>query len=351
LRAVTNDGYNCDINKTTPNMSHHAAMKDIYARLKKIGFDANFLRRAVLPDWWEDSLATVAANRAMAEAAIARHLGLQISCLRDATAVIAFPALANARLKRSKNITRADVAPAMLVAQHAAEIVAKNLRDLPKFSGALSASDVRKTMLHDHAHVDFKSLIDFCWSHGIPVIHVKTLPKHTKKMHGMALFCGATPVIVLASKRDSPPWLAFHLAHELGHILLGHVKEGMEPLVDANIDSTADDPEETQADEFACEILTGQKKFQFAPTPNLTAPMLAAAVRAYGKKHGIAAGVATLIYGRSVQDWPLAQTALKHLNEDTGAHAMVDTALSEHTTSSDMSESSSRFLIVLSEAA
>ena len=49
-------------------------MQDLYTRLVTIGFDADFLRRAVLPDWWEDSLAGVPANRALAEAAIARHL-------------------------------------------------------------------------------------------------------------------------------------------------------------------------------------------------------------------------------------------------------------------------------------
>jgi len=46
-------------------MTEKSAMQDLFQRLRKIGFDPDFLRRAVLPDWWEDSLASVAANRAL----------------------------------------------------------------------------------------------------------------------------------------------------------------------------------------------------------------------------------------------------------------------------------------------
>ena len=332
-------------------MTEKSAMQDLFQRLRKIGFDPDFLRRAVLPDWWEDSLASVAANRALAETAIARHLGLDVARLRDSKAALPAPQLAYARLKRNKNIEPAEIAPAMFVAQHAADLVARNLNSIPKFTGRLSAGEVRKSILKSHTHCDLASLLDFCWAAGVAVIHVKGLPEKSKKIDGMALFCGAIPVIVLASAKDSPPWLAFHLAHELGHILLGHVKEGMGPWVDGSIDSKGEDQNEMEADEFACEILTGQKHMSFKPTFGMTAEKLALAVKAYGQKNGISAGVVTLFYGRSANRWGPAQIALKELGEDHGAHQQIDRALSAKLVFDQMPESSARFLSVLKEAA
>jgi hypothetical protein len=326
-------------------------MQDLYIRLRKIGFDPAFLRRAVLPDWWEDSLASVAANRALAEAAIARHLGLEISVLRDARAVLTAPTLASARLKKNKNIPQAQAAPAMWVAQHAAELAATNLKDVPRFTGRLTATEARKAVLISHRQVDLAALVDFCWASGIAVIHVKNLPRLSQKIDGMALFCGASPVIVLASIKDSPPWLAFHLAHELGHILLGHVRQGLGPWVDGSIDSSTDDQHEQAADEYACEILTGQKCPGFKPSFGMTAPKLAAAVQIYGEKHGIAPGVVTLFYGRSAQRWGAAQLALQKLGENEGAQEIISRALAAYLDSSGLSASSERFLSVLSEAA
>jgi len=45
-------------------------MRDIYSRLKPLGFDSGFVRELLLPDWWDDELARVPANRAIAEATI-----------------------------------------------------------------------------------------------------------------------------------------------------------------------------------------------------------------------------------------------------------------------------------------
>jgi len=45
-------------------------MRDIYSRLKPLGFDSGFVRELLLPDWWDDELASVPANRAIAEATI-----------------------------------------------------------------------------------------------------------------------------------------------------------------------------------------------------------------------------------------------------------------------------------------
>ena len=66
-------------------------MNDIYRRLKPLGFDARFVRELLLPDWWHDELATVPANRAIAEATISRHLKISVDRLATADAELTIP--------------------------------------------------------------------------------------------------------------------------------------------------------------------------------------------------------------------------------------------------------------------
>src|SRR4051794_3920828 len=125
-------------------------MQELYKRLRKVGFDPGFLRQSVLPDWWEDSLSGVPANRAFAEVAISRHLGLTLSSLRQAGVNLKLPDLAGVRLKKNKNIQVSEVAPAITVARHAAKLTAENLTNLPPFGGRLTATEVRKAVLKGH---------------------------------------------------------------------------------------------------------------------------------------------------------------------------------------------------------
>ena len=60
-------------------------MADIYAKLKPLGFDAAFLRRNILPEWWRDTLAAIPSNRQYAVMVLARQLGVTYSSLDDPT--------------------------------------------------------------------------------------------------------------------------------------------------------------------------------------------------------------------------------------------------------------------------
>ncbi|MFX9185041.1 ImmA/IrrE family metallo-endopeptidase, partial [Acinetobacter baumannii] len=85
--------------------------------------------------------------------------------------------------------------------------------------------------------------------------HLTRLPKPGKKITGLATFIADRPIIVLCSGRDSPAWLAFHLAHELGHLMCGHVKVGGAPLVDVDLSDTDDGRHEREADRYAFQLL------------------------------------------------------------------------------------------------
>jgi hypothetical protein len=144
------------------------------------------------------------------------------------------------------------------------------------------------------------------------------------------LFCGQQPAVVLTSKRDSPPWLAYHLAHELGHIMLGHARVGQEPIVDGDGDPNDTDAEEQAADAFALEVLTGDPSPEFTAEYGLTAAVLADAAPRHGSKHRINPGTLALVYGYSASRMGVANGALKLLGLDAGGHRIVADQLQAH---------------------
>jgi Zn-dependent peptidase ImmA (M78 family) len=329
-------------------MPYAKSMKDLYERLKDVGFDANFVRYRILPDWWEDDLASTASNRALAEAAISRMLRFPIAQLRNPNFALKLPQVGNVRLKRNIGTEAKDVLPAILLAEQTANSLLTALTSIVPFPGPVSAEQVRKTILAERRFVDLGGLLQFAWQSGIVVLHLAELPKATKKLSGMAMFCGETPVIVLACGRDSPPWVAFHLAHELGHILLGHVAVGSSPLADGDIDQLDQDADETAADEFACEVLTGSASLDADAIYGLTAQKLVQKARDVAARRSIDPGTVALVYGRNANRIPVAQNALKIMGLDHGAHAKIGAALTAHLQRDDLSESTERFLSLLS---
>jgi hypothetical protein len=322
------------------------SMSDLYARLAATGFDRDFLRDAVLPEWWEDSLAAIPSNRAFAENLFARSLGMSISDLSQRSTDLHLPSLSHVKFKRYKNVVDERVAPALLVAQHAAKIIVDAV-SLPPFDLSFDAATARQAILRQHRYVDLSSLVDFCWNHGIVVLHLAKAPKRSKLFDGLAMFCEDRPVLVLGTRRDGPAWLAFYLAHELAHVLRRHVTPGSPPLADSDLQSTSSDGQEKEADSTACELLTGIANPKIRNL-KYDALKLAFMVAREGPNVGVDPGVMALIYGKSNDRWGVAQNALKHLSLSSGAHEIIAEALRKRFNPEDLPESSERFLEVLS---
>jgi len=279
--------------------------------------------------------------------AIARHLGLPLSVLRRPDSLLDFPALPSVRLKRLKDASFDEVKAAILVAKHAAELTAENIKELPPFAGVLAAAQVRSLILKRQHTVTLASLVEFCWSKGIIVIHLSLLPKLSRKIQGMALFIEHRPIIVLAFGNDAPPRLAFHLGHELGHIFLGHVKAGGDLLADGDLNNPDENPDEKHADEFACEVLTGKKNPAFDSAYNLRGQELAESAKDFGAKNQIDPGTIALCYGYYRKLFGSAQAALNILEQDQGAHQIIAQALKDRLDVDNLPESSERFLSIL----
>lgn len=322
-----------------------ASMRALYDRLKSHGLDRQYVQAAILPDWWEDALFDNASNRLTAQMSIARFLGIKVQQLIDPTCELS-PAAQSVRLKRGKNADISEVAGAVAAAIHIARITADLLRDRLPFTGTRPALEIRNQLLArpQCTWPDLTNLVDYCWQHGIAVVHLTRLPRKSKVIAGLATFVGARPVIVLCSGRDSPAWLAFHLAHELGHIMSGHVRQGDAPLVDLGLDGANSEAHEREADQYAFQVLTGHPALQLTGAIGLTGAKLAKEARVFGERHRIHPGTVALIYGYCQERLPVAQAALSALHEDHGARAILAAAYRRHVPLDQISESAQRSL-------
>jgi Zn-dependent peptidase ImmA (M78 family) len=314
-------------------------MQELYQRLNQVGFDRKFVRQYVLPDWWDDTLAGNPATQSIAEVYISRMVGIPIQTLRTPKAPLAPTLNHQFRLKRNNGVQVDELLPAIVLAQSLGSTFASALDDLlPRFEAGYKAPDIRQEILRDYSTVNLAGLLAWCWAHGIIVLHLCQLPQNTKKFSGIAMLCEGRPVIVLASGCDSPPWLAFHLAHELGHILRGHVERG-HSLLDDDIDRRrkindlmADptfDTYEADANVFAMLLLTSRPELGFA-LQNIDGETLAKRVRQLEQKSQVDAGTLALIYGHTTARMGVAQNALKFLGLNQGAHQLIANAVKRH---------------------
>lgn len=325
-------------------IAYRASIRDLAHRLKENGFDWSFVRSCVLPDWWRDEMADVDANRVLAEAYIARYLGFNLAELEDRTRPLSFPLMADLRFKRHNSEMDDKVKASAVIALSAASSLVRAIGDELPMLHLRSAREVRDAILRQNRFVDLDSLLSFCWDSGIPVVQLDRTPAG-KGFDGMATFAEKRPVIVLASRRDSPPWLAFYVAHELGHLMLGHVRADTEALFDVKITGRidGDGEEERGADRFALEVLSG------FPNPKLKdlklkAHQLALTAERTGPDRGVDPGMYALIYAWSNDRWAVAQEALKHLGLDTGGKARIAEQMARRLSVIDLPEAEERFL-------
>jgi len=306
-------------NAKTPN-----PMKSLYARLRSIGLSTPYVQKLLLPDWWDDQVANTPAGFTEAVWTIARHLGVQPEQLRDPNSVLELPGAQLVQFKLAQGIDAESVQLACVLGERVARFVLLGVE--PSEHRSLSAQNIRTAILESgEPWVGLRNLLDYCWGAGIPVVHLAKLPPSTKKMDGLAINIDGRPAIVLTSQRNDPSWLLFHLAHELGHIALGHV-DGGQTVVDGSIERDADDPLEVAANDYAIELVTGHAGTHVLPTARLMkAPRLAAVAAELGQQHNVDPGHIVLNYAHTMSRgqgnfWPLGNAALKLLpSEDATA--------------------------------
>jgi hypothetical protein len=327
-------------------------MTDLYHRLSAIGLTRPFVRAVALPDWWDDEIAAVPAGYTEALLHLSRHLGLALDSLQDRSKPLALRDFGPCKFKKTAGTSDDDLALARAIGTRTAQLVATAMAE-PFEQLPASALEVRLQILDQGAcWIGLRELLNYCWSIGIPVVFLAQFPPHAKKMHGMTALFKGRPVIVLSKNQKSAAWILFILAHELGHILAGHLAEGT-VLLDQDVDKNERDPEEDEANSLALELIAGESDFSVLTTGRwLKASELAKEAHEFGSQHHIDPGHIVLNYAHTMGDsfWGVANAALKHLEPGVNAPDLVRSILADKLNWSALPKDSCEFLMRITGA-
>lgn len=303
--------------------SHIETVKEI----KRDLLAANLKWTAVeklLPEWRDNAIRTPSGALEL-KSLIARQFGLKL----DSDGHLSRPTSVKKALFKTRSSTNSvEVEPAQAIASSVARIVSH--ATTKKYSETkIDAKAIRSQIIESSPQkwVSFKSLVDQCWSMGIPVIYLPDFPTKSKKMEGMATRVGDRPVIIL-SRKDRPDWMLFILAHELGHIACRHLElsESGTILDETVTDDDGGDQQEKEANKFASEVICHSP---LKLKSLINARQLAADATKFGKENNISPGHVILnavkhtkVNGNS--PWALAQAALKLLPPEATSSPVED---------------------------
>jgi len=132
-------------------------------------------------------------------------------------------------------------------------------------------------------------------------------------MHAMTVRVRGRYAILLGRELRYVAPAIYMVAHEVGHVLLGHLDDDDALLeMEDPLRTGDDDNEETEADHFALALLTGTETPEvLADTDGFSAAQLARAAVGEADRVGIDPGVLALCLGHSTGRWNKAYGALK----------------------------------------
>lgn len=315
-------------------------LTSIVRRLTAAGYDRAFVR-SVLPDWWEDEIAAHPTGLEEAVGRFSAALGVVPASLRAGERA-AFAADVEPRFKLRKGVQENDLQPLRMTATQALRLAC-----IATPAGPLPAADPAALRQHvlaaGHACVTLGALLDLCWDASIPVLHLgqKVGPK---KMDGMTARFGDRYGIVLCANLKHPSRLAFVLAHELGHVLLGHLPhDGV--LVDTEGVGSDSDSEEAQANDFAWTLLTGSPDFKAGIFPKAKADQVVRDARSKGEAACVAPGVVASSHGYAYPKlWGAVTAALNLLESELDGVEQVRHAAEQHLDLDRLSDDAADYL-------
>lgn len=278
-------------------------------RLRDAGLSEAAIK-AAWPAWWSDAAAATQSGRAELRFSLARKLGLAPRPLLGERVEFVWN-----DQTRFKHLTIEEGNHRSALASFGLSIGRILVAATPNVDQRVAdASALREAILATRDFVDLIGLISTCWAVGIPVIHLRVFPLASKGMHAMVVTVGDRYAILLSRDAEYPAPIAFTLAHELGHIALGHL-EGAAALVDLDEDTAEiGGAEEEAANRYALTLLTSSPEpIIHTNTLLFTARGLANAALAVGLRNRIDPGTLALCVGFRLNKWPVAVKALKYI--------------------------------------
>ena len=293
-------------------------MATIKKRLSKVGITRNYLRDYVLPEGWNDSKAKEPKGLLEAAALIMQRFGFALDSLLDDSQDLRFATTVGARFKKRQSTDVDNLKLCEAMCGQFAKMLVGALSGTPK-KPLPPADELRTQLLEAESHgggIGFDQLVNVCWDHGIPVVHLSNFPK-CHKPDAMALMIEDRPVIVLCKNRHSAAWMSFYLAHEMGHIQGRHVTNEI-PFVDDKLkmpgETNGTEIEEEEANDYAVGLLMDDLRLVW-PKGQIKATELVRLSRHNAAKLKIAPGAVALSYAYQEGHWDIANHALKTLEK------------------------------------
>ncbi|MFN7942433.1 MAG: hypothetical protein U0X73_12615 [Thermoanaerobaculia bacterium] len=225
-------------------------------RLSRAGFKKEFVRPALLPEWWDESSADEPGLLQDVELRVARFLGAPLATIRDPSSPLTPPTYPRAQLRRVRDIERDRLAPALHTAIRVAAAVVRCLK--PQATGVSIPPDDglawRSQIARIGPALELKDIVTDLWARGIPVVPLEVLP--APSFQGIACFVEGRPVVGVAHRNDEPGRLAYLVAHEAGHIAARDCAPE-QPVIDEEEEIADDADIEARADRFATRLVAG----------------------------------------------------------------------------------------------
>ncbi|MGF1521493.1 MAG: ImmA/IrrE family metallo-endopeptidase [Leptolyngbyaceae cyanobacterium] len=322
----------------TPQKTHlskpNSQIDTIFESLESAGFPRS-LQNMLLPEWVTPEVLSDDAAASEIAVILAKRLGLRVSPLFAAKPQIEALRRRDVKYKRTITSHSKDLMAAKTIAVSAAEAVASACR-LEFRPFPCNASALRSEVLFSPAGgkwLGLRNLLMACWSYGLPVIYLAGLGKGIAKMDGMVVYTADRPVIILSKTSSLWAWQLFILAHEIAHVVLGHISPG-EILIDEELgeDSYAlkdEDLDERNADMFAIELLNGRQDATYTVGNNkFNFRELANTAYEYGMANKVDPGHIVLNFANNTGQWDIGIAAAQELQGDNkSAPAVIDEAM------------------------
>jgi len=304
----------------------------IFGSLESAGFPRS-LQNMLLPEWVTPEVLSDATVSSEIAAILAKRLGLRASPLFAASPRVESLRRRDIKYKRSIPNKSKNLRAATSIAISVAESVASACR--VEFSPLTGSADaLRKEVLASFPGnwLGLRNLLMTCWSHGVPVVYLAGLGQGVAKMDGMVVYTGDRPVIILSKVSPLWAWQLFILAHEVAHVVLGHVAPG-EILVDEELSEASyaldNDLDERAADRFAIELLNGRPNATYTLSENrANFRELADGAYEFGKANQIDPGHIVLNFANQSGKWDVGIAAAKVLQgENPPASVVISEAM------------------------
>lgn len=303
--------------------------RKLMSSFKELGLSAAQVR-SLIPSWWADEVAQSEDGLLELQILLARRLNVSLGSLQEREPSPKFQATAP-RFKTVHPDGSSQLAVAAGIGNGLAHLLSAAAEGRP-IPLPVSAHELRAQLLKEGSAATLDRLVGWCWKHGLPIVHVTGWPNGLRRPDAMCMRVDQRPIVMVVRKETAPAKLAYLVAHELGHIMSGHLAAGQNAvLVDETLPVDAQksffDDDEKQADAYAIEVLGGAeldaaaKQLLGRPYSELS---LAAEVLSTLKGKPLDAGQVILAWGRLTQEWKTANAALKYLQTMQAAPRVIN---------------------------